>query len=222
MMLKVLFNNRLFIGALAFFILCVGSSLLYWQHVERQGAEELAETQERVKKLTEKQKPTTTEVLIGDTEQGGHFHEDGTWHADTRETEVLPLAEVSQPQQGDPSSVIAQESSTDNPITDPPPGVSEEIELFQQRKAQYLKDLKAWSEELDQAHTKWMQATEIDIKSPEEYEKEREVFQSLSESEKREIVTKQQAKVERAQAASERISFLLQNRPVSPTSPQAK
>ena len=196
-MLKVFFNNRFFRLVLAIFILCVGGSLLYLWHVDLQGAKELAK-------------------------QGGHFHEDGTWHADTRETEVLPLAEVSQPQQGDPSSVIAQESSTDNPITDPPPGVSEEIELFQQRKAQYLKDLKAWSEELDQAHTKWMQATEIDIKSPEEYEKEREVFQSLSESEKREIVTKQQAKVERAQAASERISFLLQNRPVSPTSPQAK
>ncbi len=79
-MLKELFRNRLFIGALAFFVLCVCGSLLYMQHVAQQGAEELAETQERVAQWNEKQKPTT-EGKAGDTSQGGHFHADGTWHA---------------------------------------------------------------------------------------------------------------------------------------------
>ena len=41
-MLKDLFSNRLFIGALAFFVFCVVGSLLYMKHVERQGAKELA------------------------------------------------------------------------------------------------------------------------------------------------------------------------------------
>lgn len=53
-MFKDLFQNRLFIGALAFFVLCVVGSLLYQQHVQRQEAEKLAETQEHIKALAEK------------------------------------------------------------------------------------------------------------------------------------------------------------------------
>ena len=45
-MLKDLFSNRLFIGALAFFVLCVGGSLLYMQHVEKQTAKALAESED--------------------------------------------------------------------------------------------------------------------------------------------------------------------------------
>ena len=47
-MLKALFSNRLFIGALAFFVLCVGGSLLYQQHVERQTAMSI---EERIKAI---------------------------------------------------------------------------------------------------------------------------------------------------------------------------
>ncbi len=39
-MLKDVFSNRLFIGVLAFFVLCVGGSLLYMQHVSKQSARE--------------------------------------------------------------------------------------------------------------------------------------------------------------------------------------
>ena len=93
-MLKDLFQNRLFIGALAFFVLCVGGSLLYMQHVAQRGAEELAETQKRVAQWNEKQNPTT-EGKAGDTSQGGHFHEDGTWHAETHAAVVA--ADISTP-----------------------------------------------------------------------------------------------------------------------------
>ncbi len=79
-MLKDLFSNRLFIGALAFFVLCVCGSLLYMQHVKKQTAEDLAAHKERIKELTSEQKPTT-EAPVGDTSQSGHFHADGTWHA---------------------------------------------------------------------------------------------------------------------------------------------
>ena len=81
-MFKDLFSNRLFIGALAIFIFCVGGSLLYMQHVTQKGEKERAETQARVAQWNEKQKPITAEVPEGDTSQGGHFHEDGTFHAE--------------------------------------------------------------------------------------------------------------------------------------------
>ena len=102
-MLKELFSNRLFIGALVFFVLCVGSSLLYMWHVEREGAEYDAETQDRVAQWNEKQQPQpSAEVLVGDISQGGHFHEDGTWHGEPHETPVevskneLPVEDTAQ------------------------------------------------------------------------------------------------------------------------------
>ena len=80
-MLKDLFRNRLFIGALAIFIFCVGGSLLYMQHETQKGEKELAETQERVAQWNEKQKQPTAETpVVEQPEQVGHFHSDGTWH----------------------------------------------------------------------------------------------------------------------------------------------
>ena len=82
-MLRDLFSNRLFIGGLAFFIFCVGGSLLYMQHVERETAREMAAHEERIKQLTEKPKPTTVEAPVGEPpQQGGHVHADGTFHAE--------------------------------------------------------------------------------------------------------------------------------------------
>lgn len=74
-MLKDLFQNRLFIGALAFFIFCVGGSLLYMWHVEQQGAEYDAETQDRVKQWNEKQtKQPTAKAPVVETSKGEDFH----------------------------------------------------------------------------------------------------------------------------------------------------
>ena len=89
-MLKNVFSHRLFIGALVFFIFSVVGSLLYMQHVEQQSARELAETQERVKILTEKQnqQPITKVPIAEETAQSGHFHADGTWHGESHE--ILP------------------------------------------------------------------------------------------------------------------------------------
>lgn len=90
-MLKDLFSNRLFLGALAFFVLCVAGSLLYQQHVERQSARELAATQDRVKSLTEKPNPKpTAEVPVGDTSQGESVQADGTWHAEPHDKSQPP------------------------------------------------------------------------------------------------------------------------------------
>ena len=86
-MLKDLFSNRLFIGALAIFIFCVGGSLLYMQHETQKGEKELAETQTHVEQWNEKQKQSTAEVPEGDTSQGGHWHGD-EWHGEPHETPV--------------------------------------------------------------------------------------------------------------------------------------
>ena len=75
-MLKDLFRNRLFIGALAFFVLMVVGGMLYMQHVEQQSARELAETQERIKAGTEKP-PATAQAPVEDTSQAGDVHVDG-------------------------------------------------------------------------------------------------------------------------------------------------
>lgn len=72
-MLKDLFRNRLFIRALAFFIFCVVGGMLYMWHVERQEAEKLAETQDRVHPLTKNAQPTTT-VADGTDSADGDVH----------------------------------------------------------------------------------------------------------------------------------------------------
>ena len=76
-MFRGLFSNRLFIGALAFFVLCVVGSLLYMQHVEHQTAREFAERFARVKALTERQhsQPTTEVSAVAETAQGGDERE---------------------------------------------------------------------------------------------------------------------------------------------------
>ena len=93
-MLKYLFSNRLFIGALAFFVLMVVGGTLYMRHVKQQSARELAETNERIKALT-KNPPATVQVPVGDTSQGGHSHGDEE-HADPHkppQTAQLPVLE---------------------------------------------------------------------------------------------------------------------------------
>ena len=89
-MLKDIFQNRLFIGALVFFVFCVGGSLLYMWHVEREGAEYDAETQDRVAQWNAKQnQQPPAEASVGDTSQGGHFHADGTWHGETHDAPAV-------------------------------------------------------------------------------------------------------------------------------------
>ncbi len=69
-MLKDLFQNRLFIGALAFFLLMVGGGTLYIWHVERQGSEYAGETQDRVHPLPKNAHPTTAVADGGDSADG--------------------------------------------------------------------------------------------------------------------------------------------------------
>ena len=113
-MLKSLFSNRLFLGALAFFVLMIVGGTLYLRHIKRQGQIELERTQERLKQWEAQQKQTE-KVPEGDTAQGGHFHADGTWHPGPHETE----APVVSPPVSDTGAVSASSVKIPDGITDP-------------------------------------------------------------------------------------------------------
>ena len=81
-MFKDLFTNRLFIGALALFVLCVAGSLFYSHHGKQKGEAELAETQDRLKQWNKRQEPQPTEkATVADIRQE-HLHEDGAFHVE--------------------------------------------------------------------------------------------------------------------------------------------
>ena len=117
-MLANILKNSLFIGALVFFVLCVGGSLLYMWHVQRQGAEYEKETEARVEQWNESQKEQpTAEVPVEQPAEGGHFHEDGTWHAEPHApapVEVPPRS-VSQPAADVPSPFVGAYMPFDDP-----------------------------------------------------------------------------------------------------------
>lgn len=94
-MLANIFKNRLFIGALAFFVLCVVGSLLYQRHVEEQTARELAETKKSVEQWNEKQKeaPTVEAPVVEARQQDEQIHDDGRGSSPV----VAPKPEVSAP-----------------------------------------------------------------------------------------------------------------------------
>ena len=144
-MLKDLFSNRLFIGALVFFILSVVGGTLYISHVEKQGAEELATDADPVKQPTEKQQQPTAKAPVEDTSQGGHFHEDGTWHAEPHEAQITPhdTAEVptapvktqnaSQVQQGSQQRMLPEDILSPEYIAMVKKAVQTSIDLFDKR-----------------------------------------------------------------------------------------
>ena len=91
-MFKSLFSNRLFIGALAFFVLMVVSGTLYLQHVERE----------------------TEQVPVGDTSQGGPWHGD-EWHAEpyapVKPQAIADVSEATAPVKTQNASEVRQVST---------------------------------------------------------------------------------------------------------------
>ncbi len=112
-MLKSLFSNRLFIGALVFFVLMVVSGTLYLQHVERETDRELAEMQERLKQREARQNHTA-QVPVGDTSQGGHWHGD-EWHAEphapVKPQAIADVSEATTPVKTQNASEVRQVST---------------------------------------------------------------------------------------------------------------
>ncbi|MXV82922.1 hypothetical protein F4Z98_06055 [Candidatus Poribacteria bacterium] len=81
-MLANIFSNRYFIGALAFFLFCVGGSLFYSYHQTQKDAEDAAETEARIAQWHAKQD-------AGETEDGTPLP------AGLHETGKLPLVDAS-------------------------------------------------------------------------------------------------------------------------------
>ena len=154
-MLKDLFSNRLFIGALAFCVLCVGGSLLYMQHVEKQSAREMAAHEERMKQLTDRdtQQPTTAVSSVAAQTEPGDFHSDGTFHAEPHETpvEVSEISEVSADAQGAP--VVAAPANTQIDAAT--------LELAERRlkDPEISKAWREWSKKARELREKYLQAS---------------------------------------------------------------
>lgn len=127
-MLKDLFSNRLFIGALAFFVLCVGGSLLYHQHVKEQTEKAIAESeafQQWWQERNAKEKAVSAEVVEAETDTGGHvLADENPWHegaqADEGGQELPPF----EPSEFSPEELrqIFDEFYTQRGLKPPPPG----------------------------------------------------------------------------------------------------
>ena len=77
-----MFIRKYWVPLTVFLVLIVGVSLYYLQT-------RLPKEPVVIYKTTEVEKPTT-EAPVEETQQGGHFHEDGTWHEGPHETHETP------------------------------------------------------------------------------------------------------------------------------------
>lgn len=120
-MLAKIFTNRLFIGALAFFILCVGGSLFYSHQQQQKDKALLVETEERVKQWNERQneQPRAETPVVDVPEQpieGENLQADGTFHAEPDEIEVQeihPIESTSALIPSVPPEVVVSEEKVD-------------------------------------------------------------------------------------------------------------
>ena len=96
-MFRDIFSNRLFIGVLVFFVLCVGGSLFYYYHQTQKGAEYDAETQDRIAEWNARQKEQPTAEVSPIAEQPAEvvsIHENGTWHEGEHDLPAPPTPEL--------------------------------------------------------------------------------------------------------------------------------
>lgn len=212
-MLKDLFTNRLFVGALAFFVLIVVSGTLYLRDIEQQGQIELERTEERLKQSEARQKQTE-KVPEGDTSQGGHWHGD-EWHA-------KPHAPVEQPSTADGNppqlhvetpSAIAQENPTSDTLQDPSAESSrtrtpQEVAEIQREWREWHDKWKKLSDEHIQTTQEWVDALP---QTPEELER----FKT-DENYKREVQRQLQAAMDKDGKAYVRLQEHEKTRPAIP------
>ena len=203
-MLKELLSNRLFLGGLAFFIVTVCGSLFYMQHVVRQTAEDLADTEERRHLFYEKQK-TTTALPFAKTP----LHDDATLQGETDPTDNVSGILPGKTNFEENTRAEPLENSVGDDSQDP---------LFQQRLQQYHKDYRLWWEKYNQAYADWQQAREsfqkLRAKDEEEWVKS---LRNLSEVELKELHAEIQERIEKHRAAKKKASALWEEKPIYPT-----
>lgn len=187
----------------------IGFCIFYGRSVENKAPVKIYKPVE-----VETTKPTETEESVTDTATQGHFHEDGTFHAEPHEKTTQPTR---------PPSVIAQGTPTSDRISEMLSSEAAKIALSQQLKEQYLKDSKAWWEIFAKAHAERLQVVEEGKGIlPPAGDRSYDYVKHLSDAEKREIVAQLKAYMERYEAASEKEDAIFQARPVWKTPPQKK
>ncbi|MCY3724326.1 MAG: hypothetical protein OXG97_19095 [Candidatus Poribacteria bacterium] len=96
-MLKDIFFRRVVFGTLLLVVVIIAGGILYLKHLEAQMQREIAGTAARVKLLpaTPVATQTASALDVIESADGGHFHADGTWHADAHTPgEQSPVAEM--------------------------------------------------------------------------------------------------------------------------------
>ncbi|MXV83807.1 hypothetical protein F4Z98_10610 [Candidatus Poribacteria bacterium] len=155
-------------------VVIIAGGILYLKHLEVQRQREIAETASRVKSLTPTQMATQTAsgIEVVETETGGgHFHADGTWHAEPHEpviAEEIPFEDGSFEEIVDPD--LAD-------FTDAELATYERVKLTQIKlhwakypdcqdyeavwedaarySKWYIETYSKWNEEVDELHTEW-------------------------------------------------------------------
>ena len=97
-MLRNIFTNRLFIGVCV--LLICGVVSVYFLRTDI--SDEPTKIYTPVEPLSKPTEQPKVEVPVGDTSRGGHFHADGTWHAEPHGTPVEPPQKTSPHQNVDP------------------------------------------------------------------------------------------------------------------------
>ena len=92
--------------------------------------------------------------------------------------------------------------------------LAEDLAKHQKRVDQYKKEYASWLENVEQTHNEWMQLTQIDRKTAEEYAAEIEHIQSLTDAERKVVIAKNIKDYSHYQSVSKRLRALLENEPV--------
>lgn len=228
---KDLFTNRLFVGALVFFILTVGGTLLYLQHIKQQTADESIHPEVSIKTLTSKQ-PTTAEGPVNETSHGGHVHKDVTWHAaeapgDTSQGGDMLTGDAAwtptktgkpQIEEQNAELLASQKASMAKRAA-----YEEAHANYKQALLQYFETHKKWQEKHRKAFTERMKESRafVDLSIPGSTPEDiAEYFNSLSDAERKQRNAKIKVQDERLKAADKKLDAVQQEEPVRPTPPQ--
>ena len=92
--------------------------------------------------------------------------------------------------------------------------LSEDMAKHKNRIKQHEKDYKSWLEKVEETHNEWMRLTNIDIKTPEEYQSEVNHINSLTDMERKAVMDKHKQDIAHYQSVYKQLSDLLKNEPV--------
>lgn len=168
-----------------------------------------------VKVTTAKVTETSTDGEVTDSSTGGHFHEDGTWHAHSHSEAPDPQSIRSENETGTPKLETVYRAEKTHSEAE------KRGLLYQQHKQEYIEDLSRWRIEYQKARKEWLQVVEegekIAPNSPKEF---LAYVASLSDTERKELAAKQLEYVEKLKAAIEKRNSVSQARPIAPRPPK--